>query len=107
MSDFWTSPTKPKARKTHKCDSCHRTIDPGETYRRGSGVWEDRWCSWKQCLHCLALLPRIDWDEGWSDEDYIEWEPADLEELRVKVHYNRKWRNNAGDLYPIPFEKAA
>ncbi len=107
MSDFWAQPTTPRARKPHKCTTCYRTIEPGETYSRGFGVYDGHPTSWAHCLHCKALLPRIDFDDTFSDEDFINWEPQNIAELRVKVHYNRKWRNNAGDLYPLPFEVAS
>ena len=105
MSDFWAPNAKPKARKQHQCLTCYRVIDIGETYVRGFGIYMGDPSPWKQCLHCLAMLDRIDWDDSFSADDYVYWEPSDVEELRVRVHYLKKWRNGAGELYPIPFQK--
>lgn len=105
MSDYFGACTKPKARKAHRCSTCNRTIDAGEVYSRQFCVYDGQAYAWKMCLHCVALLPYIDWDEGYGEEDFKEWEPSNLKELRVRVHLNKKWRNNAGELYPVPFQK--
>lgn len=108
MSDFfYGTPTYPVARKDHKCDTCHRAIDKGEPYRRQFCVWDGSGYQWKQCLHCEALIPYIDYDEGFNEDDYSCWEPRNIKELRVRVHLNKRWRNNAGELYPIPFREVA
>ena len=44
--------TTPTARKTHRCDACFHTIQPGETYERTEGIWDGRGASWIQCLIC-------------------------------------------------------
>lgn len=105
--DFFGDHTYPTARKAHKCCTCYRTIDSGETYSRQFCVFDGRAYAWKQCVHCEKLLPYIDYDYTYSDEDYVEWEPRTVEELRVRVHFNKRWRNNAGELYPIPFQAVA
>jgi hypothetical protein len=51
------------------------------------------------------MIPYLDYDEGYNNDDFVNWEPRNLKELRVRVHLNKKWRNNAGELYPIPFQK--
>lgn len=105
MSEFFGQRSYPVARKPHCCSTCARVIDPGETYSRQFCVFDGRAYAWKQCQHCEALLPYIDYDYTFSDEDYVEWEPSNLRELRVRVHLNKRWRNRAGELYPIPFQK--
>jgi len=106
-ADFYGSHTYPVARKDHRCDTCHRTIDPGERYMRQFGVFDGSAYTFKQCIHCRAMLPYIDYDEGYNEEDYSYWEPSNLKELRVRVHLNKRWRNAAGELYPIPFQTSA
>lgn len=107
MSDFWAQPTHPKARKPHQCCTCYRTIDPGERYLRGFGIYDGHASDWKQCAHCEAMLPYIDYDDTFSNDDYECWEPGNIRELRVRVHLNKKWRNGTGELYPIPFQKVS
>lgn len=34
---YFTTPEHPKARIQHQCSTCHRIIEPGETYHRGRG----------------------------------------------------------------------
>jgi hypothetical protein len=102
MSDIWFPWTHPRARKEHKCDTCYRRIDPGEQYTRGSGVYDGRMTSFKMCAHCKVMLSFIDYDNEYGPEDFIEFEPASIPELRMKVYFNKRWRNNAGELYPIP-----
>ncbi len=43
-----------KARKTHKCGECYRTIEPGETYERAIGVMQGDFFTYKTCAHCVA-----------------------------------------------------
>lgn len=105
MSDIWFPWTHPTARKNHRCDLCSRRIGLGEKYVRGSGIWEGSPTSWKSCAHCEAMLDRIDYDDTFSPDDFENFEPRDMEELRAFVYYLRQWRNRDGDLYPIPFQK--
>lgn len=57
---FYTD-THPRARTEHQCDDCHRTIRPGETYRRGVGMDGTAAWTWKECAQCelsnLLALP--------------------------------------------------
>ena len=106
MSDeFFGERFRPKARKDHTCSTCFRTISKGETYSRQFCVFDGRAYAWKQCLHCEAMIPYIDYDYTFSEDDYQCWEPSNIKELRVRVHFNKRWRNSAGELYPIPFQK--
>lgn len=105
MSHFFGERTNPKARKPHKCCTCFRVIEKGEEYSRQFTVWDGQAQTWKQCLHCEAMIPYIDYDESFGEDDYQCWEPRNLMELRVRVHLNKRWRNSAGELYPIPFRK--
>lgn len=103
----------PVARKTHTCDMCSRTIEPGETYRRARSVGDDGPYTFKECGHCRLLLSLYgdefvwDWWEGYSPEDVIEWEPQTVATLRLKVQFRRRWRRRDGGLYPLPIPPAS
>lgn len=101
----WTR-LHPTAKKTHRCELCGRTIQPGETYLRGSGFGDGEAHTWKECAHCEALADLITtrWGETeYSFETLAEWdEPKTVAEARVRAQWKRKWTNRAGDLYPLP-----
>ncbi len=44
-----------KARKSHTCCECRRTIQPGEPYEHVWGVWEGKPDTYKTCQHCVGL----------------------------------------------------
>ena len=47
------------AKKQHRCDECHGTIQPGERYEYAAGKQDgDMWDS-KSCPRCLALIEWI------------------------------------------------
>lgn len=105
----FSTDTHPRARTEHQCNDCHRTIRPGETYRRGVVMDGTAW-TWKECVHCEVL---IDWlyrsNEVWDGEDYgpdtfADWEPRTLSDLRLKANWRRKWTRRDGSLVPIPTE---
>jgi hypothetical protein len=61
-------------------------------------------------LHCLAILPHvIDYwsDDGYTEADFVDWEPASIQEARWRAQYRRKWRRRDGRLYPVPGADAA
>lgn len=96
----------PRARKSHACETCCRVIQPGETYMRGSGYGSGEAYTWKECAHCekyVELVARRLGEDEYSFDSIAEWdEPKSIAEARVLVQFRRKWRNRAGDLYPIP-----
>lgn len=96
--------TYPKARKPHRCEDCGRTIDPGETYRRGAGIDGGTAWTWKECAHCCTLVHLLWWgdSEGYGQETFDEWEPETVGHLRLKALWRKKWRRKDGGLYPIP-----
>lgn len=108
MSDFFGKIETVRARKSHQCFTCFRTIDAGEHYSAQFVVYYDIAQRLKQCTHCIAV-----WDI-WRPEDmdgliseggYDDWlwgDTADLPELRAKVQYRMKWRRKDGTLHPIP-----
>lgn len=48
--------SQPKARKNHGCRDCGRTINPGETYHAGKGVYEGKWEAWAVCNQCTWVI---------------------------------------------------
>jgi hypothetical protein len=101
----WTR-LKPVARKSHLCEICGRTIQPGETYMRGSGYGDGEAFTWKECAHCepfAKLVASRLREEEYSFDLLAEWdEPKTVAEARVLAQWRRKWTNRAGDLYPVP-----
>lgn len=68
----------PVARKTHRCDWCYVTIQPGTRYHRSTNIYDDRLYDWLSCLACEALCPEAwDWagrpDEGIGEDMFAEW----------------------------------
>lgn len=99
----WTR-THPRAKKPHNCDSCWRTIRPGERYLRGVGLDGTAW-TWKECGHCELLSEFVVSAYGleeYGGDDLHEWEPANVSELRVKVQFKKRWARTDGTLYPLP-----
>ena len=47
---YWERPRT--ARKPHRCCECWRVIEPGETYRYISGIWDHGPDHFKQCHEC-------------------------------------------------------
>lgn len=45
-----------KARKPHPCIECKRTIQPGETYKYGSGIFENKPFSHATCADCQSIV---------------------------------------------------
>jgi hypothetical protein len=86
---------------------CDRRIDPGEVYDRAFIVDEgEGGYSWVNCTHCAAMITICDlggcYNEGICADDFLEFEARDLTELRLKAHWNKKWRRADGTLYPVP-----
>ena len=109
MSDFFGRTDTHKARKSHKCQTCFRIIDPGETYESQFVVWDGRAQRFKQCAHCLAVwsIWRPENSDGYISEDgYDCWasdaDARDVAELRAMVHFRQKWRRKDGALHPVP-----
>lgn len=93
-----------RARKEHRCDDCHRVIRKGETYIRGVGLGDGTAWTWKECAHCRAILDLYVtyWDYTYNEDDFQDWEPQTVTELRAKVNYNRKWERADGSLVEVP-----
>lgn len=101
----------PRARVAHVCEMCGRRIDPGEKYQRQGCVYDGRAYTFKCCAHCDALLRLFpdtveNADDGYTAENLWEWEPRTIPAARLRAQVRRRWRNLAGDLYPIPTREA-
>jgi hypothetical protein len=46
--------THVRARKTHVCEECTRSIAPGEVHQRLDALYEGRWILARTCAHCEA-----------------------------------------------------
>ncbi|PPJ31888.1 hypothetical protein C5E45_32885 [Nocardia nova] len=98
---------KRKARKPHRCMTCGRTIDPGETYRHTRTVdGRDIW-TWKECAHCGAMMTILrlwDWaeDDGFNPDWINGFEPTTIAEARIFIGWRRKWRRKDGTLREVP-----
>ncbi len=101
----WTS-THPKARVSHRCVMCGRTVHPGETYLRTAAMGEGTAWTWKECVHCAAFVQYaygISWHEdSYGEELLIEFEPKTVAQARVRAQHRRQWRRRDGSLYPVP-----
>lgn len=101
---FFTN-SYPKARKEHRCGTCYRMISVGETYRKCAGLDGGTAWTFKECNHCGVVGRAMCQNWGMDEYDistFQDWDPADLQELRVKVHFNKRWRRADGSLYPVP-----
>ena len=45
------------ARKHHRCQHCRVDIEPGQTYKRGSGLYDDYWWTSVECIPCTVIYP--------------------------------------------------
>ena len=114
-----------KARKDHTCTECQRTIEPGERYwfdtmvEVGYGIRTE-----KMCAHCQGVIDvgialtgcHRSWWYGyvldWLDESMgfvanvireHDLEPgATVRMLRFVALAKRGWRDESGELTPIP-----
>lgn len=99
-----------KARTTHTCALCYRTIDPGENYHYQRNVYDGQIYTWKECAHCDAMRRLInfyDWwgdaDEGGIGHDEVQgYEPTTIAEARLIIGWRGKWRRKDGTLREVP-----
>jgi hypothetical protein len=45
----------PVARKSHTCQECGKTIDPGSKYAYITACWEGSWWTGKRCCQCNQI----------------------------------------------------
>jgi hypothetical protein len=72
----WTK--RVRARRTHLCCECRRTIGTGEVYECAKGVWEGEFHTYKTCDDCLSIRDTL-FQCGWlygeiwrAVEEYVE-----------------------------------
>lgn len=105
-SDIWRAETR-TARKPHWCEECARRIQPGETYRYITELYDGRWATFKQCRHCVALGAWMDvlcggYPIAGLHEELIEhWREgyASLSVGRWIVAMQKRWHDGAD---PVP-----
>lgn len=55
---------KHTARKEHKCTECGDIIKPGEQYEKVTGLWNNKWSTYKTCMDCISIRDEF-FCEGW------------------------------------------
>lgn len=97
-----------RARVAHVCDLCGRRIDPGERYRYQALADNGTIRSSRVCAHCWAaafildLWDGIDPDDGITGDDFAQYDPRDDAEARILGGWHARWRDDGGDLLPVP-----
>lgn len=99
----------PKARKDHRCDSCSRMIEKGETYLSQDNVYDGMRYGFKACSQCRALWSWVanrddfEWyDEGIDLGEWLgEYRHEALTIARLWVYFRRKWRRLDGTLVDV------
>ena len=88
---YW--PSRPVARKTHRCYECGRQIRPGERYERVRGIWSDGPATFCTCVWCLAQRDRIEaaaecfcWEHGNLLDNIHCWlDDTDIPGIRMAI----------------------
>jgi hypothetical protein len=76
MSDFFRDPTKPVARKQHRCTGCAHPIVAGEQYERQTGVFDGEWFCNTLHLECADTL------REYGDGEFLQGELDPPERLK-------------------------
>lgn len=105
-----SSITTSKARKTHICTECGRTIHPKETYERFTGLLDNKFHTFKTCSHCFAARQWLvkhcgGFVFGFVEEELREHfdEGYKVDRVdRLVVGIKRQWRTIHKNLMPIP-----
>lgn len=81
------------ARKPHRCDYCNGEIKKGEIYQT-STIIEDGIYRWKSHIHCKEIAKHMFADdnycfyqEGISNEDFVEYISEYYYEKNIKIDY--------------------
>lgn len=96
-----------KARKSHVCSECGRTIHASEIYRYARGAVEGDYWDAKQCAHCRIAAEWLTKNcRGFLYhaviEDFAEHATGRLDMLRIVVGARRQWRGFGSGLMPVP-----
>lgn len=99
-----------KARTTHKCSECRRTIAVGDTYLSERFVWEGEFHNHKTCAHCLVARRWLSdecggWCYGAVEDDLREhaqqsYYAVDVKRLAIGMQW--RWRAPSGRMLPTP-----
>ncbi len=102
MTEFWNS-TNHKARKSHTCLYCGKTISPGETYWRERGMCDGDFQSYCLCERCKTIIPYFCLDEYIGDfiDDLQEMDMLNCPECG---HWNSRWWEMASDKMSIEIQ---
>lgn len=101
---------RPRARTTHRCGECFRTILPGERYLAESFVSDGHFGSHKTCAHCEVAREWL-WCEcggivyGGISEDVSEHAASGLYGFgvaRLAAGMRHKWTRRNGALWTVP-----
>lgn len=58
------------ARKPHRCDMCHGTIQIGSSHHVSTNLWDGRLYDWRTCTACTedGICTEAYWWAGYPDE---------------------------------------
>lgn len=108
----FNSTHRPKARTSHQCEECGRTIDPGERYERTAAVWEGDFFTNIACQHCAVARVLVDEVDGYYNEGYYGGLSTWISDLsddysndwvpNVRDGFYARWRDASGELWPLP-----
>ena len=91
---------KPIARKAHRCQMCGGPINPGETYRRDTLVYDGRMYDWIECPACTTdgICTEVHaytgggiYDEGVGIEQADEWAHESADSTGGSGPTARRW----------------
>lgn len=123
MSGSFYSERTVTARKEHRCDDCHRTINPGVTYLRIAGASYGDFWTWKDCRHCAVYRQAVaiidedsyydedgfnlrDWTDNYgtaADIAYLVKNPIKaLGYYRIARWFMDRWQTRDGQMRPVP-----
>ena len=116
---LYNPPAPRKARKAHKCEECNRSIDAGETYYYGTGMYDGDFSTHKICRHCWVACEWLNANcSGFLHNTVYEDIEQHVEEYgytkakavpglaRIVIGMRRDWivkrGPRAGQLMPLP-----
>jgi len=101
--------TNPKARKSHTCTECGRTIEAAEQYMRIESLYDGFWSTQRVCSHCKV---GADWltkeCHGFLAGGILEDIRQHAEEYRsfglwrIIAGSDLKWKYKSGRTMPVP-----
>lgn len=63
-----------QAKKQYRCESCNETVAAGEKYRRSTGMWDGKFDTIRQHVHCADLMEFV-------LEDYDGYDPLCFQDV--------------------------